>query len=294
MSGDEAQQACSVQASARKFALLSAGHTLLEAPLWSEQYGLLFADMVAGGVRSFRAGEPVRDIWPHRKGIGGMCLHESGALIVTGKNVAMRAFEGEGVAERTSILLEAKDPRERFNDLTVDHRGRIFVGTYDAQLSLPGRVYLIDLYGSSRAVAEGTMLSNGMAISPGNSRLYQADTLRGVVMVYDIGEDGSLGAPRIFASMPDERPDGLITDRDGNLLVAVCGSSRISVYSDRGAEIDRIAVPAVDVTSLTFGGRELADLYVVSGSPEKPGEGRLYRSEKVAFGGMPFRARIAV
>lgn len=277
-----------------KFEILSSGHALLEAPLWSDEYGLLFADMVAGGVHSIRPGERLKEVWPHRKGIGGMCMHESDALIVTGKNVAMRAFEADGVAERTVVLLDAKNPRERFNDLTVDRQGRIYVGTYDAELSAPGGIYLIDLDGSSRIVAEGAKLSNGIALSLDNSRLYQADTLRGVVTAYDVGKDGELGAPQTLISMLGEKPDGMALDCDGSILVAMCGSGRISVYADSGAEIDRIAVPVVDVTSMAFGGQELSDLYVVSGSPEKPGTGRLCKWNKVQSGRKLNKARTAI
>ena len=277
----------------RKFELLSTGHTLLEAPLWSEEHGLLFADMVAGGVRSFRRDGLLKDIWPHRKGVGGICLHENGALIVTGKNVAMRSFEGRELRETTTILLEANNPRERFNDLTVDKQGRIYVGTYDAELSSPGAIYLIDLDGSSRIVATGTMLSNGLALSPDGARLYQADTLRGAILAYDVGEDGWLAAAQTFTSLDGERPDGATIDRDGNLLVAVCGRGRISVYSAHGAEIDRIIVPDRDVTSLTFGGDDLSDLYVVTGSPDKPGAGCLYRSVNAGVGKEQNRFRMA-
>lgn len=260
-----------------EFALLAEGYALLEAPLWSERHCLLFADMVAGGVRAFRDGEPVLEVWPHRKGIGGMCLHESDALIVTGKNVALRKFEGDKVAEATVALLETENPRTRFNDLVVDALGRIYVGTYDAELSLPGAIYLIDLDGSSRVVTEGALLSNGLALSPDGERLYQADTLRGEVTVFNVGSGGSLASPRTFVKMPGEKPDGISTDHEGNLLVAVSGSGRISVYAEQGEEIDRIPAPDADVTSLTFGGDGLTDLYVVSGSADMQGKGRLHR-----------------
>lgn len=268
----------------RKFELLSSGHDLLEAPLWSGTHGLLFADMTAGGARAFRSDEPLRDIWPYRKGIGGMCLHDSGALIVTGKNIALRPLNDTGPSEAATVLLEGSNPRERFNDLAVDNLGRIYAGTYDAELASPGVIYLIDVDGSSRVVASGTTLSNGIAVSPDNSRLYQADTLQSIVIAYDIGRDGILSKGRPFVSMPGEKPDGMLTDTDGNLFVAAWGSGRISVFSPEGSEIDRIIVPDMNVTSLTFGGDNFSDLYVVSGSPNIAGAGCLYRCINVGAG----------
>jgi D-xylonolactonase len=256
--------------------LLSSGHGLLEAPAWHSTRGLLAADADVGGVWSFRAGAKPELQVAHRRGIGGMALHEAGGVVVSGRNVAIKAFVDQPDADNTHVILSNDPVRGMigFNDLTTDAAGRIYAGSigfkameqHDDANAKSAFLHMIDLDGSSRVVADDVQLTNGLGFSPDGKLLYHSDSMRHIVKVYDVHGDGTLGPPRVFATTPFGSPDGLAVAEDGSVWLAVAYGSAVCRFAADGQELERILFPVPMVTSLCFGGKDLRDLYVVSGS----------------------------
>ena len=95
----------------------------------------------------------------------------------------------------------------------------------------------------------------------------------GYIGVYDVKADGSVGPWRKFASLGDDRvPDGLKVASDGSVWVADAHGGRVAVFNSDGSHRQDIAVPLPMVTSLCFGGDDLRDLYIVTGSRGGPRE----------------------
>ena len=94
-----------------------------------------------------------------------------------------------------------------YNDLTTDSAGRIYAGSLgsspvfeDGRDPAAGDLYLIDLDGSARVVAEDIRLTNGLGFSPDGGTLYHSDSTRQTVFQYSVEEGGSLGEKRPFAT----------------------------------------------------------------------------------------------
>lgn len=262
---------------------LATGYTLIEAPVWDPARGLLFSDVHEGGV--YRLGEDggVECVVAHRRGIGGMALHAAGGLVVGGRNIAYKGPAAEG----TLVLLDRSEAGDAvgFNDLTTDAAGRIWVGSLGAspfdRSAEPrdGSLHVIDLDGSTRTVAGGIRLTNGLGFSPDGSKLYHSDSRRGFVGVYDILPDGAVGPRQEFARIAEGVPDGLAVAADGSVWVAVAGGGAVRVFAADGSEREPVPVPLPMVTSVCFGGVDLRDLYVVTGSDGAPSDhsGSIYR-----------------
>jgi xylono-1,5-lactonase len=255
--------------------LLSSGHGLLEGPVWHPERGLLVADADVGGVWSFRAGNKPKLEVANRRGIGGMALHESGGVIVSGRNVAFKPFLDQPGADKTIVLLPNDPARNMvgFNDLVTDAMGRIYVGSLGFravdQEDPAGRtafLHRIDLDGTSHIVAEDVELTNGLGFAPDGKHLYHSDSLRHIVKVYAVRDDGSLGPPKVFVTVGSGHPDGLAVAEDGSVWLAVAYGHAVCRFAPDGRELERIAFPVPMVTSLCFGGADLHDIYVVSGS----------------------------
>ncbi|GIX47957.1 MAG: hypothetical protein KatS3mg131_2168 [Candidatus Tectimicrobiota bacterium] len=188
-----------------------------------------------------------------------------------------------------------------FNDLTTDAAGRLYVGAlafrvFGHEPPRPAHLYCLDLDGSVRPVADGILLSNGLGFSPEGTRLYHSDSRAGLVRVYDVHADGSLGPWRPFAAVREGVPDGLAVAEDGSVWVALAGGGCVVVFAPDGTERQRLPVPLPMVTSLCFGGDDLRDLYVVTGSRGGPHDacGTVYRT-RVAVPGLPQApARVAL
>ncbi|MDI9977408.1 MULTISPECIES: SMP-30/gluconolactonase/LRE family protein [Rhodococcus] len=252
---------------------ISTGHGLLEGPLWTPE-GLLAADAIAGGVLRFTDSGSTETVIEHRRGIGGMALHASGGLVISGRNVAVKGLVSSD--DTATHVLRENDPSNGvvgYNDLTVDTHGRLYVGSLafvaseSRDVDKPGQLFCIDLDGSARIVAEDVLLTNGLGFSPDGSLLYHADTLRSTVNVYDVDDRGGLGPKRSFVTAGDgEQPDGLAVDAAGNVWVALPHSGQVGCFNQDGERVASIQIDVPMVTSLTFGGDDLRDVYIVSGS----------------------------
>jgi gluconolactonase len=249
---------------------LASGYGLIEGPVWDPARGLLFSDVINGGVFCLERGGEVRPVIEHRRGIGGMALHEGGGLVVSGRNVAVKPAGGGA----TRVLLEADAERGElgFNDLATDAAGRVYVGSLGFHplapddAPKPGKLLCIDLDGSARVVADDVLLTNGLALSPDGRRLYHSESLRHVVRVYEVGDGGALSPHRAFAEVEGGIPDGLAVAEDGSVWVAIAFGGRVDVFEPGGRLRASLPVEIPMVTSLCFGGPERRDLYIVTGS----------------------------
>ena len=248
------------------------GFNLIEGPVWDNKRGLIFSDAVDGGVYALSNTGDVTVVLEHRKGIGGIARHEQQGLVVSGRNIAFKPF-GSG---ETNILLDRDTAAGvvGFNDLTTDNSGRIYAGSLSSsplvageRTAATGNLYLIDLDGSSRIVAEDIRLNNGLAFSPDAATLYHSDSIRRTVYQYAVEDDGTLGEKQIFAKVDAGGPDGLVVSADGRVWVALAGGGHgVSVFNPDGSASHFIEIPQPMCTSVCFGGEDLRMLFIVSGS----------------------------
>jgi sugar lactone lactonase YvrE len=91
-------------------------------------------------------------------------------------------------------------------------------------------------------------------------------------------------------------PDGMTIDSDGNLWVAVFGGGRVLKVDGSKSEtlLDTIDIPAEQVTSVAFGGKNLDELYVTTAAveiqnkkPVRPVDGAVYKVTGTGSKGLP-------
>lgn len=261
---------------------LAKGYGLIEGPVWVPGRGLLFSDVHHGGVFCLGTDGEVSTVFEHRRGIGGMALHEADGMVVGGRNIGYKPFAGGD-----TVTLLDRDPEHGnvgYNDLTTDEAGRIYAGSLGSPVfeegeQQPGNLYLIDLDGTSRIVGRDILLTNGLGFSPDASTLYHSDSRRQAVYCYGVAQGGELGEKRPFARSDSGAPDGLAVSEDGAVWVAMAGGSGVNVYEPDGSLREHIGIPQPMCTSVCFGGDNLDDLYIVTGSPGGAGhrEGSVYR-----------------
>ncbi|MBH68532.1 MAG: hypothetical protein CMM58_09285 [Rhodospirillaceae bacterium] len=254
---------------------MQCGYGLVEGPTWLSDRGLLFSDVINGGVYLLHPSGDTSVVFEHRKGIGGMVLHETHGLVVGGRNIAFKSFD----RENTIVLLDndVTESTVGFNDLTTDTKGRIYVGSlafkvFGGEEPKPGHLHMIDLDRSVRTLSNGVMLSNGIGFSPDGTKLYHADARDSVIRIHDVHNDGSLDPWRPFVCTENGHPDGLAIAEDGSVWVAMAYGSRVDVFEPNGTLRKSLPVPLPMVTSVCFGGSDLKDLYVVTGSRGAPSE----------------------
>jgi gluconolactonase len=276
---------------------VASGYGLIEGPVWDPQHGLYWSDVQHGGVYRLGTSGEVTTALPHRRGIGGIARHADGGLIVGGRNISWKSLTDE----RSAVLLDADaiPGAIGFNDLTTDAAGRIYVGSLAFRVFAgdpvrPGHLHVIDLDGRVRTISDGVILTNGLGFSPDGRRLYHSDSRAGVVRAYDVNHDGSVGPWDPLATI-HAVPDGLAVASDGSVWVALAEGGAVVVFEPDGRQRRRLPVPLPMVTSVCFGGDDLRDLYVVTGSRGGPSErcGTVYRTRVDVAGMLRPLARVA-
>ena len=234
---------------------LATGYGLLEAPTVDGEGGVLFSDVFGGGVNRWSRDRPIETVVPKRRGIGGMCLHADGGLVVSGRDVA-HVKNGES---RTIFALEGV---AGFNDLTAGPDGSVYAGAlrfmpFAGEQPVPGEIWKIGPAAEPEELFGGIDWPNGIGFSPDGGTMYVADFASGEVIAYD-------GETHLFATSPSGDADGLAVDREGGVWVAT-GSGREIVRFAPSGELEHILeVPADFVSSLCFGGDDGRDLYVTT------------------------------
>jgi sugar lactone lactonase YvrE len=262
-----------------QFEVLATGYHLIEAPRVDEHNRLYFSDTRGGIYRRSPNGQ-VETLVPKRKGVGGMCLNEGGGLVASGRGLMVW---DERSRQSRNIFTEFEGrPLNGLNDLTPDDRGGVYVGSLEfdslgGAKPIPCSVFRVDPDGSVARLWEGVRVSNGMGLSPDRKLLYHCDTATQAVWAYDVLPDGSLKDRRVFARLPAGWPDGMAVDAEGGIFVAAAMGGEVVRFKSDGTLDRRIKTPVSFVTSLTFGGAEQCDLYVVTGE-DKSGKGAIYRS----------------
>jgi sugar lactone lactonase YvrE len=111
-------------------------------------------------------------------------------------------------------------------------------------------------------------ISNGLAWSPDHRFMYLIDSPTGKVTcyTYDLAT-GTIADPKTVITFPEGvgGPDGMTIDDEGMLWIAHWGGSRVSRWNpNTGEQLDEIRVPVKNVTSCTFGGKNLDELYITT------------------------------
>jgi sugar lactone lactonase YvrE len=174
-------------------------------------------------------------------------------------------------AERI-VPIGAGDSSMRMNDGKCDVFGRLWAGTmpYDDRSGVAG-LYRLDGDRTLRQMLTGVSLSNGLGWSPDNRFMYYVDTPTRRVDVFDFDVvSGELSNRRALFEVPAGRgvPDGLTVDADGCIWLALWGGGAILRFTPDGRVDSEVRLPVTRVTSCTFGGRTLDELYITTASIE--------------------------
>ena len=154
-------------------------------------------------------------------------------------------------------------------------------------------MYRLDPDGSVRRMLPGLVISNGLGWSPDRSTMYHVDspTRRVDAFDFDLASGAIANRRTVFAFETGAGdPDGMTVDAEGFLWVALWGGRAVRCYSPGGGLDAVVEIPASRVTSCTFGGPDLEELFVTT-ARRGLGPGEL--ASEPAAGGI-FRARPGV
>jgi sugar lactone lactonase YvrE len=198
-------------------------------------------------------------------------------LATTGQNIVILRqpdFKFEHLC-----TLDVDDQNIIFNDGKCDAQGRFWIGTRDLLQGRPlSGLYLFSEEHGLKPAIENLVVANGLGWSPDNSWFYLTDTIKKTIYRYPFDLDNAvIGQEEVFITVSEDGvfPDGLAVDSEGNIWVAMWGSGKILCYQKDGSICASIELPAKNVTSCCFGGKDYKILFVTSASIDFNGNNHL-------------------
>ena len=240
-----------------------------EGPAWDVSRGCLWwVDIPTGRLHGYLPETGQDNFIELGQPLGCVAPCRSGRLILGMKNglatLSLDTIQLDWMAHPESHL-----PENRFNDGKCGPDERFLAGTMDNnEKDATGALYSLSPGGVLKTLRTGVRISNGLTWSPDYKTLYYIDTPTRAITAYDYDlANGNIANPRIVITIPDGFgwPDGMTSDKQGRLWVALWGGAAITVWdAEKGQLLQKIDFPAKNITSCAFGGSEQNTLYVTS------------------------------
>lgn len=159
----------------------------------------------------------------------------------------------------------------RANDGKCDPNGNFWIGTMHLELQpKAGNLYRINPDYSSEIQIKECTISNGLAWASDKQTMYYIDTFDNCVYAYNFDVDtNEISQKRIVITIDQKLggPDGMCIDKDDTLWIAHWGGRCVRQWDTHtGSILNEIELPAPHVTSCTFGGANLDELYITTAS----------------------------
>ncbi len=259
---------------------VAGGFVLTEGPVWHRSGRLYFTDMRGNKTYTWSPKEGATLLPGPGNRANGLAFDPQGRLVYCehgGRKVSRREPDGQIV----TVVDRYQGKRLNApNDLAISPDGSIYFT--DIRHNLPkgaereiefSGVYRLRPDGDLQLIDETMDGPNGVAFSPNRQTLYVADTRRQQVWAFAVAADGGASHKRLFAETKPtwnaepgarSRPDGLKTDVEGNVYVAVVETG-VWVFDRTGRHLGIIPVPE-PTTNVAFGDADARTLYITAGT----------------------------
>lgn len=255
------------------------GLTFGEGPVWDRRSRqLFFVDIIGNTIWKWMPGVGREIVLRPSDHANGMTFDRQGRLVVAGwskRTIWRRESDG------SIITLASRYQGKKLNspnDIVVRSDGSIYLTDSAGGLVIPGMVAedvqrYLDVQGVFRLPPDGKEVSlviedcvypNGIAFSPDESLLYVNDSRLGIIRMFDVRADGSVGPGRLFHKLTGNEPgvaDGMKVDVEGNVYCT--GPGGVHVMDPRGKLLGRLKIPGHS-TNMAWGGDDWRFLYVTT------------------------------
>ncbi len=240
-----------------------------EGALWDgRRERLLWVDILGQKVMLFDPETGGNQVFTVGRSVGTVVMTE-GELLLLGLRDGIGTLSLESGDVRVLVDPEPNLSHTRLNDGKCDPEGRFWVGSIcEKPPHRTGGLYCLERDLSLSQKLTEIQCSNGLVWSGDGRRFYYIDTPTQEIALFDYQRStGTITNRRVLTRIDPKlgAPDGMTIDTEDRLYVALFAGQRVVRINPRNGEIDlEIPIPAVHVTSLAFGGKELDRMFVTT------------------------------
>ena len=237
-----------------------------------------------GKDRSFDTPSPVGTVVPSSEDLAVIAL-EDGIYMLNTQTGAIEPLSD----------IEKEKPENRFNDGKCDPLGNLWVGSMHYPQSEPkASLYRVSKDGSAKRMLDSVTISNGIVWTKDAKTMYYIDTPTGQIKAFDfdpVTAEISNERVAVEISGDDGSPDGMAIDSNDQLWVGMWNGNAVVHYDPvSGKLIQKVQVPAHNVTACAFGGDDLDIMYITTSSLDMTDE----EKEKYPDAGSIFKVKPGV
>jgi sugar lactone lactonase YvrE len=271
-----------------------------EGPVWDPDSGCLYwTDIDGRRFYRYDHANGRHEVVKRGLEVAGYALNQPGGFVIANSG---GIWLWDGADDLQLIVSQVEGAKCQMNDAIADPEGRLFAGSnfYDPDQNYElGKLIRVDRDGTTHVADDGFQLPNGLAFSPDERRMYFTDSAARRIYAYDYDRrTGDLRNRKILVQVFDEDglPDGLTVDAEGFLWSAQWYGSCVVRYDPDGKVERRIAIPAKQVSSIAFGGKDLTDIFITSAGKSWPSPlmPRSYDPLSGNMGGQLFRMNLGL
>jgi sugar lactone lactonase YvrE len=242
--------------------------SLGEGSVWNPAENKLYWVDIEGKAFHIYDPDSKKDIqFPVGHRIGTVVPVKGGGALVALQNGIFKISTTTGKLD--FILNPLPDSAIRFNDGKCDPAGRFWVGSMALDSRKRGAsLYRLDKNKTIHKMLDSVTISNGIVWTADKKTMYYNDTPTMTVQAFDYNnETGNISNKRIAVRIPQRigAPDGMTIDKEGKLWIALWGGNAVGRFDPvSGALMQKISVPAPNVSSCAFGGKNLETLFITT------------------------------
>jgi sugar lactone lactonase YvrE len=241
-----------------------------EGPMWHAPSGrFFFVDVHGCALHAWTPASDLRQSWKLPERIGWLIARTDGDGFMAGLQSGFARLWLEPALRIEKLgSPHAGQPEMRLNDAKADCHGRIWAGSMNNRDTrrVDGQLTRLDPDGSFAVLEQGIHIANGPCISEDGRHMLHTDSGTSTVYSYRLSPKGELMDKQRWKRFGGQQgtPDGMTMDAEGHVWIAFWGGACLRQFTADGALLQRIDLPALQITSMAFGGDDLKSLVVTS------------------------------
>ncbi|SPF78005.1 SMP-30/gluconolactonase/LRE family protein [Pseudoprimorskyibacter insulae] len=240
--------------------------SLGEGPIWHPDRQTFFWFDI-NNCTLYEKGNGVHRHWTFDGHVSAAGLVDENTLMIAHEKALLK-FDIETGQHTVLCDLEADNPITRSNDGRADPWGGFWIGTMGKQAEPGAGAYYRYYKGELRKLYGDWSIPNATCFAPDRSYTYFADTPRG--KIWRVALDPDTGWPaaerEVFLDLASDqyRPDGAVTDAQGNIWCTHYGLAKLTCHAPDGSELSSQPLAARQTTCPAFGGADFTQMYLSS------------------------------